>query len=124
MAKTLAIVAHDEKKKDVLEWAKRHQEKLRHYKIIGTGSTGTMLRDKVGLDVQSVKSGPLGGDAQIGAMVVEGKIDGVIFIVDPMSSQPHEPDINALLRLCNLTNVPLATNMASADLMIAAHPED
>ena len=113
--KTIALIAHDGKKADMVAWATYNRAALAHYQLIATESTARMLHQKVGLEVEAVQPGPLGGDAQIGARVVEGKISGVIFLVDPLDKHPHDPDIQALLRLCNVHNVPLATNVATAD---------
>jgi methylglyoxal synthase len=118
--KTIALISHDGKKADLLAWATFNRGKLSQYNLIATGSTGRMLRDKVGLDVKCLESGPVGGDAQIGARVVEGKVDRVFFIIDPLDKHPHDPDIQMLMRICNVHNVPLATNIATADLIIAA----
>lgn len=114
----LALIAHDGKKADMVAWATFNREMLSHYDLVATGSTAKLLREKVGLEVEAVQPGPLGGDAQIGSRVVEGKVDAVIFLVDPLDKHPHEPDIQALLRLCNVHNIPLATNVATADCII------
>jgi methylglyoxal synthase len=113
--KTIALIAHDGKKADMVAWATYNREVLAHYQLVATESTARMLHNKVGLEVEAVQPGPLGGDAQIGARVVEGQIAGVIFLVDPLDKHPHDPDIQALLRLCNVHNVPLATNVSTAD---------
>lgn len=113
--KTIALVAHDGKKADMVAWATYNRDTLAHYQLVATESTARMLRNKVGLQVEAVQPGPLGGDAQIGARVVEGRIDGVVFLVDPLDKHPHDPDIQMLQRLCNVHNVPLATNVATAD---------
>jgi methylglyoxal synthase len=113
--KTIALIAHDGKKADMVAWATYNREVLARYQLVATESTARMLHHKVGLEVEAVQPGPMGGDAQIGARVVEGKIAGVIFLVDPLDKHPHDPDIQALLRLCNVHNVPLATNVATAD---------
>ena len=118
MSKRLALIAHDGKKADMVAWATFNRETLARYHLVATASTGKLLHEKVGLEVESVRSGPQGGDAQIGAQVVEGAVDGVVFLVDPMDKHPHEPDIQALLRLCNVHNIPLATNVATADCII------
>ncbi len=126
--KTLALIAHDGKKADMVAWATFNRNTLSRYHLIGTQGTARLLRDKVGLDIEAVQAGAYGGDAQIGARVVEGQVDAVIFLVDPMDRHPHEPDIQALLRLCVVHNVPLATNVATADAIIAVdaakeHPD-
>jgi len=117
--KTIALIAHDRKKADMVAFATFNREKLSRYHLIATGTTGKMLHEKVGLEVERMLSGPLGGDAQIAARVAEGKVHGVIFLLDPLDKHPHEPDIQTLLRVCNVHNVPLATNIATADLIIS-----
>ncbi len=113
--KTIALVAHDGKKADMVAWATYNRGALAHYQLVATESTAHLLQNKVGLEVEAVQPGPMGGDAQIGARVVEGRIDGVIFLVDPLDKHPHDPDIQTLQRLCIVHNVPLATNVATAD---------
>jgi len=120
MTKRLAIIAHDNKKVDLLAWTTFNRDTLSQFSLTGTGHTARLIRDKVGLDVEALLSGPDGGDAQIAARVATGSVDAVFFFVDPLSAQPHDPDVRALLRVCNVHNVPLATNLATADLMIAA----
>lgn len=117
--KTIALIAHDGKKADMVAFATFNRETLSRYHLIATGTTGTLLEEKVGLTVERVQSGPLGGDAQIAARVVEGHVHGVIFLIDPLDKHPHDPDIQTLLRVCNVHNVPLATNVATADLLIS-----
>lgn len=117
--KTLALIAHDGKKADMVAFALRNKDVLQLYKLVGTGTTGKLLRDECGLDVKRMLSGPIGGDAQIAAMVAEGEIAAVFFFVDPLTKHPHDPDINMLLRLCNVHNIPLATNPASASFVIS-----
>lgn len=119
--KTLAMIAHDGKKADMVAFATYNREKLRNYNLIATGSTGKLLQEKVGLEVERLQSGPYGGDAQIAARVAEGKVDGVFFLVDPLDKHPHDPDIQTLLRACNVHNVPIATNVATADLIISGN---
>lgn len=114
----IALIAHDEKKDDILEFAKKHKDIFREHNLFATGTTGKLINEIVGLDVTRFNSGPLGGDQQIGARVSEGKIDLVIFLRDPLTSQPHEPDVNALLRLCDVYSIPLATNITSALVML------
>ena len=116
----LAIVAHDNKKVDLVAWATFNRGSLACFVIVATGHTARLLQDKVGLDVEAVLSGPEGGDAQIAARVATGGVDTVFFFVDPLAAQPHDPDIRALLRVCNVHNVPVATNLATADLIISA----
>jgi methylglyoxal synthase len=119
MTKTIALVAHDGKKVDMVAWATFNRDRLENYRLIATNTTGKLLQEKVGLQVERVLSGPLGGDAQIAARVALGEIEGVIFMVDPLDKHPHDPDIQTLLRVCNVHNVPLATNIATADLIIS-----
>lgn len=116
--KTLALVAHDGKKAQMMDWAARNREKLTTFAIVATGTTGGRLESEIGLSVQKMLSGPLGGDLQIGALIVTGQIAGVIFMRDPLTAHPHEPDISALLKACDIFNVPLATNEASADFLL------
>lgn len=118
-APTLALIAHDGKKADLISFAHKHTDKLARFRLIATGTTGKMLQDQVNLDVHRHLSGPLGGDVQIAARIVEGEVYGVIFFVDPLDKHPHEPDIQTLLRACNVHNVPLATNAATARLLLA-----
>lgn len=117
---TLALIAHDNKKVDLVAWATFNRDTLARYSLIATRHSAQLVRDKVGLDVEPLLSGPEGGDAQIAARVATHTVDAVFFFVDPLSAQPHDPDIRALLRVCNVHNVPLAMNVASADLVIAA----
>ena len=114
----IALIAHDGKKLELIRFAQINSETLKRYTLIATGTTGQRLQEEVGLDIERVLSGPLGGDAQIAAQVVTGLITAVLFIVDPMFAQPHEPDIQSLQRLCNVHNVPLATNLAAAQLIL------
>jgi len=116
----LAIIAHDGKKVDLVAFATYNRDRLQQCRLIGTRTTARMLREKVGLQIDSVESGPHGGDVQIANLVVEGKIDAVLFIVDPLDKHPHDPDIQTLLRICNVRNVPLATNIATADHLISS----
>jgi methylglyoxal synthase len=116
--KTIALVAHDGKKADMVAWATYNRTMLAHYQLVATESTARLLQSKVGLEVEAVQPGPMGGDAQIGARVVEGAIDGVIFLVDPLDKHPHDPDIQTLQRLCIVHNIPLATNVATADSIV------
>jgi methylglyoxal synthase len=117
---TLAVIAHDGRKADLVAWATYNRDRLAEFDLVATSTTGALLRDKVGLEVRAVLSGPLGGDAQIAAMVAEGRIRAVFFFVDPLSAHPHDPDIRTLLRVCNVHNVALATNVAGADLFLAS----
>ncbi|MEC4718051.1 methylglyoxal synthase [Noviherbaspirillum sp. CPCC 100848] len=117
--KRIALIAHDQKKDDMVELASEHADLLRQCILVATGTTGKRLHDEVGLNVERKQSGPYGGDLQIGAELVEGKIDAVIFLRDPMTPQPHEPDINALVRACDVHNIPCATNVSSAKILLA-----
>ena len=116
----LALIAHDGKKVDLIAWATFNRDTLAGFALVATRHTARLIRDKVGLEVDELLSGPEGGDAQIAAQVAIRAVEAVFFFVDPLSAQPHDPDIRALLRVCNVHNVPLATNVASADLIIAA----
>jgi len=116
----IAIIAHDGKKADLVAFATFNRDRLKECRILATSTTGRLLADKVGLEVEPFESGPLGGDVQIASRVVEGEVDAVIFIVDPLDKHPHDPDIQTLLRICNVRNVPLATNIASADILISS----
>jgi methylglyoxal synthase len=120
VTRRLALIAHDNKKVDLIAWATYNRDTLGGFSLIATRHTARLLRDKVGLDVEDLLSGPEGGDAQIAARVAIQSVDAVFFFVDPLSAQPHDPDIRALLRVCNVHDVPLATNVATADLIIAA----
>jgi methylglyoxal synthase len=116
----LAVIAHDGRKADLTAWATFNRERLSEFELVATATTGALLRDKVGLDVVSVLSGPMGGDAQIAAMVAEGQIRAVIFFVDPLSAHPHDPDIQTVMRVCNVHSVAIATNVAGADLFLSS----
>lgn len=116
----IALIAHDGRKADMVAFATYNRERLGRFRLVATSTTGRLLEEKVGLPVTRVLSGPMGGDAQIAALIAEGKIRAVIFLVDPLSAHPHDPDIRTILRVCNVHNVPLATNVASADLMMAS----
>lgn len=115
---TIALIAHDGKKDDMVRFLKEHQALLTGFSLIATGTTGERIKQATGLPVTRMLSGPYGGDAQIAARVAEGEVVGVIFMVDPLYAHPHEPDIQGLLRICNVYNVPLATNEASARLIL------
>ena len=119
--KTLALIAHDGKKAEMMAFAIFNRERLQGYRLIATASTGKLLRERVGLEIECLSPGPEGGDAQIGARVVEKRVDAVIFLIDPLGKHPHDPDIQMVLRLCNVHNVPLATNVATAELMLGAN---
>ena len=125
--KTIALIAHDKEKSEMLEFVGHHKELLSKFHLIATRTTGTLINDTFGLGVETMLSGPMGGDQQIGARVAVGDVDYVIFLRDPLTSQPHEPDINALLRLCDVHAEPLATNRKSGHILLAyaaAHMED
>lgn len=114
----IALIAHDKKKNDIIKLAIEYVDVLRDHTLYATGTTGTLIMGETGLTINRMKSGPLGGDQQIGSMIADSALDLVIFLRDPLTSQPHEPDVNALLRLCDVTDTPLATNIASAKIML------
>lgn len=116
--KTIALIAHDKKKEEMIGFVNNHKELFAKYSLVATATTGRLIKEKVGLDVTAMMSGPLGGDQQIGALIATEKIDLVIFLRDPLTAQPHEPDITALLRICDVHNIPLATNRKSAHILI------
>lgn len=120
MTQALALIAHDNKKADLVAWATFNRDTLARFALVATRHTARLVRDKVGLPVTEQLSGPEGGDAQIAALVATGEVGAAFFFVDPLAALPHEPDIRALLRVCNVHDVPLATNVATADLIIAA----
>ena len=119
----IALIAHDKKKNEIIELAKAYKDVLAKYDLIATGTTGTLIMGETGLKIQRMKSGPLGGDQQIGAMLANGELDLIIFLRDPLTAQPHEPDVSALLRLCDVQKIPLATNVSSAIIMLEALKE-
>lgn len=116
--KNIALIAHDNKKPDLIDWCEQNKEILTQHFLCGTGTTARMITDKTGLPVKGYNSGPLGGDQQIGAKIVEGRIDFVVFFSDPLTAQPHDPDVKALLRIAQVYDIPIANNRASADFMI------
>jgi len=117
--KTVALIAHDGKKADMVAFAMSQKAVLEQYHLVATSTTGEILIDKIGLNVERMLSGPIGGDAQIAARVAEGEVAAVFFFVDPLGKHPHDPDIQSLLRICNAHNVPLATNPATAAYIIS-----
>ena len=118
--KNIALIAHDIKKHDLIDWCKKNKEILEHHFLCGTGTTAKMVAEHTGLPVRGYNSGPLGGDQQIGARIVDGKIDIVIFFSDPLTAQPHDPDVKALLRIAQVYNIPIANNLATADFLISS----
>jgi len=118
--KTIALIAHDNKKQDLLEWARFNRGTLAAHKLVATGTTGALLEAEIGLRIQKVRSGPLGGDQQIGAKIVEGEIDLVVFFWDPLEPHPHDVDVKALLRIAVVYNVPIACNRSTADFLISS----
>jgi methylglyoxal synthase len=116
----IALIAHDKKKNDMINLAVKYRACLEKHELYATGTTGTLVMGETGLVIHRMKSGPLGGDQQIGSMIANSSLDLVIFLRDPLTAQPHEPDVSALLRLCDVINIPLATNLASAEIMLTA----
>lgn len=118
--KNIALIAHDHKKDEIIEWAIANKDILKNHFLCGTGTTATLISEKAGLPVKAYKSGPLGGDQQIGSRIAEGKIDLMIFFWDPLEAQPHDPDVKALLRIGSLYDIPIATNRATADFLLTS----
>lgn len=116
----IALIAHDKKKNEIIELAKKYKDVLGKYELYATGTTGTLIMGETGLKITRMKSGPKGGDQQIGAMLANGELDLIVFLRDPLTAQPHEPDVSALLRLCDVQKIPLATNVNSATIMLEA----
>ena len=117
---TVALVAHDHKKPELLAWVNNHIEIMKQCDLVATGTTGGLISDETGLEVKRFKSGPLGGDQQIGALIAENRLDALFFFWDPLNGARHDPDVRALLRLCSVWNVPVACTPATADLMVTS----
>lgn len=116
--KTIALIAHDNKKTEIIEWAVKNKDILAKYDLCGTGTTARLVAEATGLNVKRYLSGPLGGDLEIGAKTAEGEIDVIIFLWDPLQTQPHDPDVKALLRIAVVYDVPIATNVATANYVL------
>ena len=116
----IALIAHDKKKEEITKLAIKYKDVLAEHELFATGTTGTLIMGETGLTIHRMKSGPMGGDQQIGAMLANGDLDLIIFLRDPLTAQPHEPDVSALLRLCDVQSIPLATNATSAIVMLEA----
>ncbi|MCG8512203.1 MAG: methylglyoxal synthase [Rhodospirillales bacterium] len=114
----IALIAHDEKKDELVAFCKQHHEQFAKLSLIGTGTTSARIREETSLEIRPMLSGPLGGDAQIASLVATNFVHAVIFIVDPLTSHPHDPDIQGLQRVCNVHNIPLATNLATAEIIV------
>lgn len=118
--KRIALIAHDDRKQDLLEWADYNRERLNNHTLFATGTTGKILNEQLELEITPLMSGPLGGDQQIGSRIAEGAIDMLIFFWDPLASHPHDPDVRALLRVAVLQNIPVATNRSTADFLFTS----
>jgi len=121
--KTIALIAHDRKKESMLAFVRQHQELLGKHSLLATATTGRLIKENIGLDITTYLSGPLGGDLQIGSRIASQEVDMVIFLRDPLTAQPHEPDINALLRVCDVHDIPVATNEACGHLLLSTITE-
>ena len=118
--RTLALIAHDQKKAEMVSWAMKNKDSLARFNLCGTGTTAKLVGDATGLEVKRYLSGPPGGDQQIGAKIAEGEIDAVVFFWDPLNAQPHDPDVKALLRIAVVYDIPIATNTATANYVITS----
>jgi methylglyoxal synthase len=118
--KKIGLVAHDNKKRDLIDWVKFNRRLLAAHDLVATGTTGTRLEEVLGIGIRKLQSGPLGGDQQLGALIADGEIDFLVFFWDPLEPQPHDPDVKALLRIAVVWNIPIACNRASADFMISS----
>ena len=118
--KSIALIAHDNKKAEIIDWCMKNKTILERHNLCGTGTTARMIADRTGLPIRGFNSGPLGGDQQIGARIAEGDIDLVIFFSDPLTAQPHDPDVKALLRIAQVYDIPIANNRATADFIISS----
>ena len=120
----IGLIAHDKKKDEIIVLAKKHKDVLAKHQLFATGTTGTLIMGETGLPINRMKSGPLGGDQQIGSMVADNGLNLLIFLRDPLTAQPHEPDVSALLRLCDIHNIPLATNRKTAEILLTELSND
>lgn len=119
----IALIAHDNKKDELVDFVRRHRDTFEQHQLIATGTTGQRIQEEVGIEVHRLLSGPLGGDQQIGSQIASGEVAAVFFFRDPLTPHPHEPDVSALLRLCDVTRTPIATNVASARVLVRAIAE-
>ncbi len=118
--KSIALIAHDGKKKELVDWVLKNKDILKHHDLCGTGTTARLLTEKTGLTVKGYNSGPLGGDQQIGARITEGTINFIIFLIDPLAAQPHDPDVKALTRIASVYDIPIANNISTADFLVTS----